>query len=288
MERRASARHLTTRDDAKTRAGLGAVYVTTNFSMKVLITFAVEAELAPWRKLRKLRDLRESKPDVVTLYRTQIGRAQVDFVVTGMGAENATRVANIVMAQPYTVGIAAGFAGALKPEDCVGTVVVADTVQQLGESKTLSGSRNLVYAARDDGAKMMKLLSSDHVVRTTEEKAQLSPFAGAVDMESFAILTVAAAHELPVVAIRVISDANDGEIPAFVDAMLDAKGRLNAGGVICQVARHPLQLPALIRLGRDSKTAAESLAHFLEAFVKKLSMSSHGWPPPELQEVAAR
>jgi len=54
------------------------------------------------------------------------------------------------------------------------------------------------------------------------------------------------------------------------------------------VARHPLQLPALIRLGRDSRTAAEALAHFLEGFVKKLSLSSHGWPPPELQEVASR
>ena len=32
----------------------------------------------------------------------------------------------------------------------------------------------------------------------------------------------------------------------------------------------------------------EALAHFLEAFIKKLSFSSHGWPPPELQEVAAR
>jgi adenosylhomocysteine nucleosidase len=253
--------------------------------MRVLVTFAVEAEFAPWRRLR---DLREVKIGDVTLHQAQIGRAQVDFVVTGMGAENATRIANLVMTQPYTICVVAGFAGALKPDYAIGTVLVAEAVQQLGKSKTLLGSRNLACAARDDGAKMMKLLSSDHIVRTVNEKLQLAPFAGAVDMESFAILAAAAIHQRPAVVIRVISDTNDTEIPAFVDAMLDEKGRISASGVFRQMTRHPLQLPALMRLGRDSRTAAEALAHFLEAFVKKLSFSSHGWPPPELQEVAAR
>jgi adenosylhomocysteine nucleosidase len=253
--------------------------------MKVLITLAVDAEFAPWRRLRNLREIEIGG---VAVSQAQIGRALVDFVVTGMGADNATRVANLVMTQPYTICIASGFAGALKPDYPVGCVLVAESVTQLGKSKNLSSARNLVYAARDDGAKVTKLLSSDHVVRTAEEKAQLAPFAGAVDMESFAILAAAATHEHPAVAIRVISDANDGEIPAFVDAMLDEKGKLNASGIFREMARHPLQLPALIRLGRDSKTAAQSLAHFLEAFLKKLSFSSHGWPPPELQEVAAR
>jgi adenosylhomocysteine nucleosidase len=253
--------------------------------MKVLVTFAVDAEFAPWRKLR---DLRETKMDDVVLYQAQIGRAQVDFVVTGMGGGNATHVANIVMTQRYTICIAAGFAGALKPDSPMGTIVVAESVQQLGKSKTLPSSRNLAYAARGDGAKLMKFLASDHVVRTAEEKAQLAPFASAVDMESFAILAAAADHKLPAVAIRVISDANDGEIPAFVDAILDEKGKINASVAVREIARHPLSLPALIRLGRDTKTAAEALANFLEAFIKKLSFNSHGWPPPELQEVAAR
>jgi hypothetical protein len=78
------------------------------------------------------------------------------------------------------------------------------------------------------------------------------------------------------------------DVPANVNAMVDDKGQVKIGGVLRYVARHPLQLPALIRLGRDSRTAAEALAHFLEAYIKKLSFSSHGWPPAELQEVAAR
>jgi hypothetical protein len=73
-----------------------------------------------------------------------------------------------------------------------------------------------------------------------------------------------------------------------METMVDADGNVSVGGVVRQIVRHPLQLPALIRLGRESSTAAEALANFLEAFIKKLSFSTHGWPPPEVQEVAAR
>ncbi len=69
--------------------------------------------------------------------------------------------------------------------------------------------------------------------------------------------------------------------------MVDDEGNVRIGGVVRYVARHPLVIPALVRLGRDSKTAAEALTHFLEAHIKKLSFATHGWPPPELQEVAA-
>jgi adenosylhomocysteine nucleosidase len=254
--------------------------------MRVLVTFAVEAEFAPWRKLR---DLCETKIADISVYQAQIGRALVDFVITGMGVENASRVSGAVMKSPHQFCISAGFAGALSDRFAVGDILVADAVQLLGKPKQLQCSRNLVYAARDDGAKQVKLfLTSDHVVRTVEEKTQLAPFAGAVEMESFAIASEAQTHRLPMVAIRVISDTTERDMPIRVDTMVDEEGRLCIGGVVRQVVAHPLQLPALIRLGRESRTAAEALANFLEAFIKKLSFSSHGWPPPELQEVAAR
>lgn len=254
--------------------------------MRILVTFAVDAEFAPWRKLR---DLKQMDDGDVILSRAQIGRAQVDFVTTGMGMSNATRTAKKAMKSSYQLCISSGFAGGLGDGVNVGDILVADAVQQLGRAKTLQCSRNLVSDAWQDGAKRVKLfLTSDHVVRTAEEKKQLAPFAGAVDMESFAIATVAADHDLPMVAIRVVSDATDHDLPIQIDTMVDEQGRVSVKGVVRQVVHHPLQLPALIRLGRESRTAAEALAHFLEAFIKKLSMKSHGWPPPELQEVAAR
>lgn len=256
--------------------------------MRILVTFAVEAEFAPWRKLR---DMSNGKFGEITVSQTQIGRASVDFVVTGMGGENARRVANIVMAQPYNFCIASGFAGALKPEHMIGSILAADAVQQIGKAKTMQSSRRLVRAASMDGAFRSKMfLTSDSVIRSAEEKAQLAPFGDAVDMESFAILSAAHEHQISTVAIRVISDTSTRDMPIFLDTLVDDEGRVSIGGVVRKLVRHPIQLPALIRLGRDSRTAAEALAHFLEAYIKRLSFLTHGgFPEGEgLEEVAAR
>ncbi len=241
--------------------------------MRVLVTFAVEAEFAPWRRLRNLREVKVGE---ITSYQAQIGRAQVDFVITGMGAENARRVVNAMMEQPYAMCIASGFAGALKPEHAIGSILVAEAVQQIGKARTEQSSRNLVLEAQRDGAFRAKMfLTSESVVRTTEEKAKLAPFADAVDMESFSILSCAHDHGLPAV---------------FLDAVVDEMGRVKIGGLVRKIVSHPIQLPALIRLGRDSRTAAQALANFLEAYIKKLSFFTHGWFPEGegLAEVAAR
>lgn len=254
--------------------------------MRVLVTFAVEAEFAPWRRLRNLEARNVGD---YTLYEAQIGRAAVQFVVTGMGQENARKGASEGLSSPQDICIAAGFAGALNPAFKVGDVVVASAVQQLGKSKMLECSRSLARAAWGSDAKRGKLfLTADTVVASAEEKKKLSPFADAVDMESFATIATARERNVSAVAIRVISDTFDQDMPAEIDTTVDEFGRVKIGGVVKHIATHPLQLPALIRLGRQTRTAAEALAHFLEAFIKDLSFRSHGWPPPELQEIAAR
>jgi adenosylhomocysteine nucleosidase len=254
--------------------------------MRILVTFAVEAEFAPWRKLRTLQPM---TLEGMEIFQAQIGRASVDFVVTGMGMENARRGAEVAMAAPHTICIASGFAGSLKETHKIGDILAARAVQQLGKSKTIECSRNLFMAAYENQAHEARMfLTTDKVIATAEEKKQLSPFADAVDMESFATLSVAKQKNLPAVAIRVVSDRFDQDMPVDVATTVDERGRVRIGGVVKHVASHPLQLPALIRLGRQSHTAAEALCHFLEAFIKELSFRSHGWPPPELQEVAAR
>ena len=254
--------------------------------MRILVTFAVDAEFAPWRKLRNFNT---RVLDGFEILQARIGRATVDFIVTGMGMENARNGAQAAMSEPHTVCIASGFAAALKPSHKVGDVLAARAVQQLGKSKTIECSRNLFMAAFENRAREAKMfLTVEHLVASAEEKQRLSAFADAADMESFATLSVASQKNVPAIAIRVISDLFDEDVPASVDMTVDEKGRVSIRGVVKYVAYHPLQLPALIRLGRQSHSAAEALAHFLEAFIKELSFRSHGWPPPELQEVAAR
>lgn len=158
----------------------------------------------------------------------------------------------------------------------------------LGEPKTIECASGLSASAHMDGAKLASMfLTSGRMVATAEEKARLAPFADAVDMESFAVLSAAQEHGLPAVAIRVVSDRFDEDMPADIGMTVDEKGRVSVGGVIRHIATHPLALPALVRLGRNSRTAAEALANFLEAYIKALSSKTHEWPHPEVQEIAA-
>ena len=257
--------------------------------MRILVTYAVEAEFAPWRRLRNLERVEISG---VAVHRTQIGRASVDFVVTGIGVENSERATRKTLCEEHAFCVAAGFAGALREGHKIGNVLVAESVQLLDKSKTLTCGRGLVKSARLDGAYVANLfLTSDRIVRTVQEKAQLSAFADAVDMESFGVLAAAHSSSRPAVAIRVISDRFDQDIPVDIEMTVDEKrGTIRIGGVLHYLGKHPLQVPALIRLGRDSKTAAEALANFLEAYIKKISFLTHGWFPEgeNLQEVAAQ
>lgn len=250
-----------------------------------MVTYAVEAEFAPWRRLR---DLETVQIGGVEVHRAQIGRAMVDFVVTGMGATNARRAVEAVISKDYSFCIVSGFAGALKASVKLGDVIAPKKVMNDASGGTALCAQNLWTRAFSDGAKSVEtLLTADHVVSTVEEKARLAPFGEAVDMESFAILTAARTKKVSALVLRVISDSFDHDVPVDVDTMVDENGNVSTGGVVRYVARHPLAVPALVRLGRDSKTAAAALANFLEAYIKKLSFATHGWPPPELQEVAA-
>jgi len=254
--------------------------------LKVLLTFAVEPEFAPLRKLRQFEEFRIGD---VSVYQARIGRATVDVVVTGMGPANAQRAAEAAMSVPHTICICSGFCGALKSEHHVGDILAARAVQQMGKNKTIECSQGLVTNAWGDGAKHAQhFLSSEKIVATAEEKARLAPFADAVDMESFAILSVAHERKLSAVAIRVVSDRFDQDVPVDFSATVDEKGRVQIAGVLQKVVFHPINIPALIRLGRESKTAAEGLANFLEAYIKKISLSTHGWPQGNLSEVASR
>jgi adenosylhomocysteine nucleosidase len=252
--------------------------------MNILITYAVEAEFAPWRSL----NMEKVTVGSVISHRAHIGRATVDFVITGMGAANAERVADAFISKTYSFCVISGFAGALKSSVKLGDIVACEKVQHHITGQSEACDTDLLARASENGAtRIATLLTTDHVVNTATEKNLLSAFADAVDMESYAILHAANKKTVPCTVVRVISDSLDRDMPADVDTMVDPQGRIKITGVVRFVAKHPLAVPALVRLGRDSKTAADTLAHFLESYINKLSTATNDNPPPAFQEVAA-
>jgi adenosylhomocysteine nucleosidase len=256
--------------------------------MKVLLTFAVEPEFAAFRKLREFET---SHVGELALHTAQIGRAAVDVILTGMGPANATRAVTAALetSAPYTICICSGFCGGLKAEVQVGDIVAARTVRDGRTNKMVECSKGLVKHAISDGSTVAKtLISAEEIVATAEGKSRLAPYAEAVDMESYSVLAAASKARIPGVAIRVVSDRFDQDMPMDFSATVDDAGNVRIGGVIRHMVAHPIQIPALLRLGRESKTAAQGLANFLEAYIKKISFLTHGWPPSELLDVAAQ
>jgi adenosylhomocysteine nucleosidase len=121
-----------------------------------------------------------------------------------------------------------------------------------------------------------RLLTSSRMVLSAEGKKRLGNMAAAVEMESFVVVAEAAAKRIPAIAIRAISDEADESLPMDFDDMLDESGNVKKGKMARALARSPHKLPALVRLGKNSRIAATELAEFLERYVANLVAASRG------------
>ena len=251
--------------------------------MKILVTFALETEFAPWRKLRAFRRVGSESH---ALYEAQIGEAQVKVALTGVGPENARRALRSVLIFAPDAVISSGLAGSLKPEHRVGHILVAAAVRDLqGNSQIESDSALLDFAANYGVRRVEMFATADEVIHSASEKRRLSLQADAIEMESFFVLSEAKAFGIPAVAIRSISDDASEDLPINLDGISDEHGQIRFGKVIGRLARAPHRLPGILRLGQQSRHGAENLAKFLDAFVG--SLATRGIVPASMPEVAA-
>jgi adenosylhomocysteine nucleosidase len=131
--------------------------------------------------------------------------------------------------------VSTGFCGALDPELRVGDVVRGDVV------------------------------SVDRVAVTLEEKRALRDTTGAaaVDMESGAIAKKAAEWGVPFHCVRAVSDTAEENMPLDFNLYRDGEGRFSRTRIALAAMQRPFTaVPALLRLDRNCRIAAESLGDF--------------------------
>jgi adenosylhomocysteine nucleosidase len=241
--------------------------------MKILVTFALENEFAPWRALRDFRAGRWSEADV---YCAQIGAAEVGVLLTGAGPKHAGFAASSVIggdSDSINLCVSSGLAGALKSSYQVGQVLAArsvrtEAVRAASNGSVLESSTPLLSFAAACGATVVaQFYSAERVVGRAEEKRHLGEQSDAVEMESFEILLESADFGIPAIAIRAISDSVDDDLPLDMNRIFSDEGQVSIPRVLGQVALHPGSVPELVRLGQNSKTAAESLANFLDKYI---------------------
>lgn len=158
--------------------------------------------------------------------------------------------------------ISFGIAGGLAPHLSPGAKLIARRVAGPdGQFYSADAKWSAYLAAVLPQSESAELAGVELPVITQKEKAALYRRTGAfaVDMESHVAAKLAQEHGLPFTALRVIADSADQALPHAAQAGLKPDGGIAFMAIAKSVLRHPAQLPALWRLGRNTKIAFASL-----------------------------
>jgi nucleoside phosphorylase len=250
-------------------------------TMRILVTFAVEAEFAPWRKRHDFRSFEIMEGTVA--YLATISGVEVIVGLTGVGPEAAaSKTCDFTWGEVLDLCITTGFAGALRPEYQIADIlatreIVPDEKRAKPLRIKIKSTQRLLNIAASCGAKVVdRFYSSPFTIRTAQDKAALGNIADAVEMESFEVLSEAFAWMSEGIALRAVSDTADEDLPIDFDQVVTDEGQLSMARLAGQVVRRPSAIPGLIRLGSRSAEAARKLADFLDAFVAALAGKSLG------------
>jgi adenosylhomocysteine nucleosidase len=242
--------------------------------MKVLVTFAVAPEFAPWR--RRWRFQGASDHGARAWHATVFG-CDVTALLTGMGSKAAVlAVEALARERIFDMGISSGLAGALREDFKPGDIVAPRLVIRDSSSPELKISRlgvdsRLRELAIHCGARGTEcLFTADRVLITRSEKKRFASRADAVDMESFEVIAEADASGLPCVIIRSISDVSSEDLPIDFNRTRSGDDQVSWSKVLLELRRHPLAMFPLLRFARQSRRAAEALADFLDTYIEAL------------------
>lgn len=185
--------------------------------------------------------------------------------VSGMGCAAAGLAAVRLIESGASALMSFGLAGGLDPGLSAGSVVLPSEVISRGGARFLTSADWLEQLrfriAKQRPVAVGTLLSSLTAIGAVADKASAFRETGAiaVDMESFGVAEVAAAHGLPFVAVRVIVDTAVDVLPRAVLAAGRA-GQVNLRRLVGGVALAPSELVAVIRLAQRYRAATRSLA----------------------------
>ena len=256
----------------------------TKKTMRVLVTFAVDAEFAPWRKLRAFRHI---DYDGLQLWCSDAGTVQITVLVTGIGTESSAQAMGLMMQMAdenkhFDVCVSSGLAGALDEALMPGDIIapqslIAENKHSEAPSEQLKVHPELRKQAVAMGAIAADcLLTSHQVMAKASAKRACSSKAQSVDMESFEIVKEAQAWGAQSVVVRAISDSAKEDLPINFNLTLSKKQQVSVSKIVWQLAKNPVALPAVLRFAAQSRKAAEKLARFLDAYVQTMASEGQG------------
>jgi hopanoid-associated phosphorylase len=186
------------------------------------------------------------------------------LAVSGIGRDAAERAARALVDAGVAALMTFGMAGGLDPALKAGSVVLpcelisADGTRFVASRPWCERVAAAVSPLR--AVSTGNLLTSARAIDTPADKAAAfrATGAAAVDMESAAVAAIAAHHNLPFIAVRVIVDTAADTLPrAVVNA--SRAGRVQIGRLMAGLILAPGDIGALIRLVQRYRIAMRSL-----------------------------
>ncbi len=205
----------------------------------VLVCFALPGEARPFRRLAPKS-------------------SAIRVIVTGMGRRNTERAlaAALRESKPAFV-LTCGLAGGLDPA--------------LAHNTVLFETADAALAARlsSEGLRAARFHCAPRMAVTAAEKGDLRRETGAdaVEMESGCVHGLCRQHGVRCATVRVISDTADENLPLDFNALTTPEMTMDFFKLAMAVARSPGRIPSLLRLQRQTATAAEALAGALAGIV---------------------
>lgn len=196
----------------------------------------------------------------------------VAAAATGVGPRQAAREAAALCARhrpEFLVG--AGVAGALSDDLGVGDILVARRVLDCAGLAPAPDETLVARASALPGVRCGTLLSVDRPLVSAAERAawaaRLGEAPAAVDMESAAWARAAAAHGIPYLVVRAVSDDALEELPGYLSRCMDEDGGIRRSAVALHALARPSTIPTLLRMRQRVRDCSERLAAFVEHFL---------------------
>jgi adenosylhomocysteine nucleosidase len=231
----------------------------------IAVTFALPAESSEF--LSRLRNRSRADRNGITTIRGEIGGREVEVLHTGVGERVCRqRLGKFLGDQRFDLLISTGFAGALNDELQVGDLLLAKNFStvELNEKRS-SVSRLPIH--------MADLLTAPTLIDSSDERTEIARRSGAVavDMETEFIARACAAHGIPLLSLRVITDTPCAPFPAPPHILFDiAKQRIDLPKLAAFFLTHPNRIPSLAQFSRRIANARKTLADALVAIVREL------------------
>jgi len=233
----------------------------------IAITFALPAESSDF--LRRLGNKSRAVRNGLRIVRGTIDHRSVEVLHTGVG-ENICRqrIGKFLENQQFDFLISTGFAGSLNHQLQVNDLLFAKNFLTLDPKHAQSSLSNVsIFAAN--------MLTVPAMIDSNEERERVRRESGAsaIDMETEFIAGACAAHGIPMLSLRVVTDSPTHPFPAPPNILFDVQWqRTRMVGFAKFFIAHPKRVPALVQFARRIRRARKTLSNALIEIARRIEL----------------